>query len=407
MNGLLDTAKILAAALKLAESHTKKEIQKLREDLDLHSDELRENLIEKLRDELEIQSAELRQKYNSLHLIEGDIGPIGPRGDRGFMGATGDRGSQGIQGEQGLSGDKGEKGDQGLQGLKGDQGQKGYDGSHGLKGDQGDQGERGYTGEKGDSGLDGRDGPSGRDGKNGLDGADGKDGASGADGLDGIDGLNGIDGLAGKEGLRGKTGLDGGKGDKGDKGDPGSDANIAPLEKKFEQLTNTVETKISRIAYSAATGRSPGSGEVNLKYLDDIDINSVNSATNGQVLVYNSTLKKWQANTSSGGNSSANAFTQTITTRSIIPEANNLYDLGSYSKRFKDLWLSGNTIQLGTTLIKSDPSGGISTALAAVPGSNTANVVFITLGAGRTNIDGGSSTSTYTLPSQSFDCGGA
>ena len=40
----LDTAKILAAALKLAESQTKKEVQKLREELDLRESTFAEKL---------------------------------------------------------------------------------------------------------------------------------------------------------------------------------------------------------------------------------------------------------------------------------------------------------------------------------------------------------------------------
>lgn len=375
----LDTAKILAAALKLAESQTKKEVQKLREELD-------------------VNSSQIFDKLNSLELIEGDRGPIGPRGERGFIGQKGDQGSQGIAGNQGEQGIPGEQGDVGPQGKNGDPGPQGKIGPRGEKGVAGKDGVNGRDGIDGVDGTDGADGKNGIDGVDGKDGGDGKDGVDGRDGIDGKDGNSGLDGKDGRDGIDGKDGTDGARGKKGDKGDPGSDANIAPLEKKFEQLTNTVETKISRIAYGAATGRSPGSGEVNLKYLDDIDLNSVNSATNGQVLVYNSTLKKWQANTSSSGNSTANAFIQTITTRDIIPEANNVYSIGSYGRRFKDLWLSGNTIQLGETLIKSTATGGIATAPAPAPGANTANVVFVTLGpAGTGNFGNVTITNNLTV----------
>ncbi len=362
----LDTAKILAAALKLAESQTKKEVQKLREELD-------------------VNSSQILDKLNSLELVEGDRGPIGLRGERGFIGQKGDQGLQGITGNEGKQGIQGEHGDVGPQGEKGDPGLQGKIGPRGEKGVSGKDGVDGVDGIDGVNGTVGADGKNGINGADGINGVDGRDGINGKNGLDGKDGNDGLDGKDGRDGVDGKDGTDGARGKKGDKGDPGSDANIAPLEKKFEQLTNTVETKISRIAYGAATGRSPGSGEVNLKYLDDIDLNSVNSATNGQVLVYNSTLKKWQANTSSGG---GNTFTQTITTRDIIPEANNVYSLGSYGRRFKDLWLSGNTIQLGDTLIQSTADGGIATAPAPAPGSNAANVVFVTLGpSGNGNFD--------------------
>jgi hypothetical protein len=78
----LETAKILAAALKLAESQTKKEVQKLREELDL-------------------REAAFAEK---LDRIESTEGPSGEKGDRGFIGQTG---SQGIQGEQGILGEQG------------------------------------------------------------------------------------------------------------------------------------------------------------------------------------------------------------------------------------------------------------------------------------------------------------
>ena len=42
----------------------------------------------------------------------------------------------------------------------------------------------------------------------------------------------------------------------------------------------------------------------------------------------------------------------------LIPFVNEEYSLGSSTKRFKDLFLSGNTIALGETLLKSDPTVG-------------------------------------------------
>ena len=59
----LDTAKILAAALKLAESQTKKEVQKLREELDL-------------------RESAFVEKLDRIESIEG---PSGEKGDRGFI----------------------------------------------------------------------------------------------------------------------------------------------------------------------------------------------------------------------------------------------------------------------------------------------------------------------------------
>lgn len=45
----------------------------------------------------------------------------------------------------------------------------------------------------------------------------------------------------------------------------------------------------------------------------------------------------------------------------LLPSANVTYDLGSSTQRWKDLWLSGNTIYLGTTAsISATPTGAIS-----------------------------------------------
>lgn len=43
----------------------------------------------------------------------------------------------------------------------------------------------------------------------------------------------------------------------------------------------------------------------------------------------------------------------------VIPNGNELYDIGSASARFKDLYLSGSTIHLGTSQISRNASGGI------------------------------------------------
>lgn len=47
-------------------------------------------------------------------------------------------------------------------------------------------------------------------------------------------------------------------------------------------------------------------------------------------------------------------------TQSIIPDTDITHDLGSPTKRFRDLYLSGNTIDLGGTLISADQNGNVS-----------------------------------------------
>ena len=216
------------------------------------------------------------KQLESRLVIEDSIpGLIGPAGPQGPVGPQGERGEQGIQGLAGLRGEKGDPGPQGPQGKQGIRGQRG---------------ERGPKGDKGDTG------------RPGLDGRDGKDGK---------DGAPGIQGIQGPEGPRGLQGFRGEKGDKGDKGDPGSDANIEPLQKEFETFKDIIDKRISRLAFSFATGAvgsSAGSGEVRLNRLDDVHYPSVDAATEGQALVWDNTLKKWKAGNaisdSSGGFSS-------------------------------------------------------------------------------------------------------
>jgi len=53
----------------------------------------------------------------------------------------------------------------------------------------------------------------------------------------------------------------------------------------------------------------------------------------------------------SGGITFSNELTDLSITGNIVPTANEVYDLGTSSNRFRDLYLSGNTINLGTTSI--------------------------------------------------------
>ena len=405
----------------------------------------------------------------------------GAQGPAGKDGRDGVDGKDGLDGKQGLKGDTGSQGEQGIRGWQGERGQKGE------KGDTGDRGEQGIPGERGERG---EQGPAGIDGATGRDGTKGETGERGPQGVPGRDGKNGKDGSQGLKGDKGNSG------EKGDKGDPGTDANTKEIEKKFDSLVETVDKRFSRFAYSAATGvKHSGSGEVWLHRLDDVDYNSVRSPTQGQVLVWNNTLKKWQANgvvgtggsitvgkvltngaytntftgvtglrfdddsgfdvvdlgngnvkvqmnstfkywnvngasgltavgldtanfiagsgitisanpannsitfTSTGGGGTANlssylqvanakillantnayiatkitnAVSTTIRTRNIVPESNVAYSIGTNTKRYKDIWLSGTTIHLGQADISAN-----GTALILPNGTRFANGEFV------------------------------
>lgn len=57
---------------------------------------------------------------------------------------------------------------------------------------------------------------------------------------------------------------------------------------------------------------------------------------------------------SSYGNANVTAYAEAGWAGNIIPSANVTYDLGTTTNRWKDLWLSGNTIHLGDTSISAD-----------------------------------------------------
>jgi len=136
-----------------------------------------------------------------------------------------------------------------------------------------------------------------------------------------------------------------------------------------------------------ATG--PGSGVVEVGKLDDIDANTL---TDGYVLAYKPNVApinlpfKWidatqigditkitaGAGLTGGGTSgdvdialrSELGVTASQITPSVhmVPATDDAVDLGSLSKRFKKLYLSQNSIDLGGAIISSDGSGTISIA---------------------------------------------
>ena len=88
-------------------------------------------------------------------------------------------------------------------------------------------------------------------------------------------------------------------------------------------------------------------------------INFPNSPANGDThtaagttYVYDATNSVWKRQGSSGG------FDPASVSESLIPDANETYDLGSSTNKFRDLYLSGNSITLGTVEL-SDNGGAL------------------------------------------------
>ena len=361
------SAKVLAAAL----AFTKKEIKKLREE------------IEELRQTKQVVT-------ESVSGPQGLQGPKGPKGDKGDAGpdrivTIESKGPIGPKGEPGrhisgayvlenklhLNFSDGEVIDTGpVVGPRGGQGIPGEKGEKGLIGEQGPQGP------KGDMGLQGPIGPRGLLGETGPIGPVGPKGEIGFTGPQGPKGDQGIQGLLGEQGPVGPIGPEGPQGPKGDKGDTGpigpagkdgTAVDLAPFKKEIEVDLQSFKDNISASVSRRNIGGGSGGGEVRLEFLDDVNRDSVKR--NNMFIKYDASSGKFVGNTASSESGISNTFTTTVATKDIIPVSNNTFSLGSDTKRFKDLFLQGSTIKLGTANISATATGGI--AIPAIKVGNT------------------------------------
>tara|TARA_Y100001937_G_scaffold44615_1_gene62742 strand:+ start:326 stop:1459 length:1134 start_codon:yes stop_codon:yes gene_type:complete len=114
------------------------------------------------------------------------------------------------------------------------------------------------------------------------------------------------------------------------------------VKKEFQKFKDIVTQQMSTIG---------GGGEVNLRKLDDVDDSA---KQNGFALKYNSSTDKFDFGEVASDLSAVD--------QDIIPDGNGTRNLGSSSKRFNDLFLSGDTIDLAGATISSDGTGSISIA---------------------------------------------
>ena len=170
-----------------------------------------------------------------------------------------------------------------------------------------------------------------------LESLKGKDGEAGPQGPKGPKGDKGDPGPAGPKGGVGKQGNKGEKGDKGDKG------------------TSVANVKSDRIDGSLTFRFSDGTEQTVSLPVAQVKDKDGSSKT---VLV---------RQTVQGGGGSANL---SAISESILPDTNEAYDLGSSSKKFRDLYLSGTSLILGSTTITSDSDGVIVSALKIGSGDN-------------------------------------
>ena len=120
-----------------------------------------------------------------------------------------------------------------------------------------------------------------------------------------------------------------------------------PKETPTSKRIKLLEEKVTKIIKQMST--IGGGGEVKLNNLDDVDTTGL---ANDKILKYNSTTSKWSMADAGGGAVDLSAVAQ-----NIVPDADGTRDLGTSSKKFRDLHLSGSSIVLGTTTLSIDGTG--------------------------------------------------
>ena len=118
--------------------------------------------------------------------------------------------------------------------------------------------------------------------------------------------------------------------------------NLDELKKEFVRFKDVVTNQMASIG---------GGGETQLKFLDDVD---TSAQQNAFALKYNSSTGKYD-------------FGEVATDFSaigedLLPATTTTHNLGSSSKRWNDLFLAGNTIDLAGATISSDGTGTINIA---------------------------------------------
>jgi hypothetical protein len=327
-------------------------------------------------------------------IVEQVPGPIGPRGSIGANGAQGvkgdkgEKGDKGDTGERGEKGESGEKGDAGQEGLRGEKGEKGDVGIQGLTGEVGQQGPKGDRGDDGKNGLDGRDGQTGEmgaigpAGQQGIQGEQGLRGDKGDRGERGERGEKGQQGIQGPAGLRGEVGPQGIQGDAGKDGKDGKDGDIKPVEEKFQKFIDNVQKDVSafKTKVNAAILKSgpndawkaTGSGEVNLRYLDDVDRDSI---TDGYVLSYDEASKKFVFVEGGTGGGTVDTIARSRATSAwytanlAYTQANSAFSTANAS------YIQANT---GTTLAQAAYNYANTISLAGYAVNTTLNLVWST-----------------------------
>jgi hypothetical protein len=115
------------------------------------------------------------------------------------------------------------------------------------------------------------------------------------------------------------------------------------MKKEFANFKDKVSVQLASLG---------GGGSANILDNNDVDISA---KANGKILAFNSTTGKMEFTTNAGVDLSA-------VDENILPDANGTRDLGSTSRRWKEIFLSSTTVNLGGSTISSDGTGTIAIA---------------------------------------------
>ena len=117
------------------------------------------------------------------------------------------------------------------------------------------------------------------------------------------------------------------------------------LKKHYQLFINRVQQQLMSVG---------GGGAVRIDQLDDVDHNSVLNAQNGQALVFiteasggNNKFEVRTVATSGGGGGTATEIGEATVSGNIIPDTDEVYNLGNATHKFGNLFLSGNTLVIG------------------------------------------------------------
>jgi len=125
-----------------------------------------------------------------------------------------------------------------------------------------------------------------------------------------------------------------------------------PKETPTSKRIKLLEEKVTKIIKQMST--IGGGGEVNLNRLDDVDTTGI---ANDKILKYNATTSKWEMADDGGG--SGTDVDLSAVAQNIVPDADGTRDLGTSSKKWRDLYVSGSSIVMGSTTLAVDGTGNL------------------------------------------------